>query len=153
MTTIQNIVFINGIYDVLCAASIKQIIYIPNFFEQTSSGLVHIQSSASHEYFTTLNNLHLSMYHNPQNVNKTLFALWIFANGIIRCSIKLVRIPSPLLRGASPFTNKSIAIVVALSYYIEAIFFACELILGNVIMYKAIFVIITSIILGYCVMV
>jgi hypothetical protein len=131
MTIIQDIVFINGIYDVLCAASIKQLIDIP-----------------------TLNNLHLSMYHNPQNVNKTLLALWIFANGIIRCSIMLVRIPpAPLLRGASLFTNKSIAVVVALSYYIEAIYFAGELILGNVIMDKAMFVIITSIILGYCVMV
>ena len=67
---LNQIIFINGIYDILCALSILGYINIP-----------------------ILNNLHLSMfieYDRRQNQKQKLFerilAYWIFTYGIIRIS-------------------------------------------------------------------
>lgn len=68
---LNQIIFINGIYDILCALSILGYINIP-----------------------ILNNLHLSMFieyeYRIQNQNQKLFerilAYWIFTYGIIRIS-------------------------------------------------------------------
>lgn len=63
---IQEIIFINGIYDILCALSILRYINIP-----------------------LLNTLHLSMFMKNQNqcpLFERILAYWIFTYGIIRLS-------------------------------------------------------------------
>jgi hypothetical protein len=63
---LTQIIFINGIYDILCALSILQYINIP-----------------------VLENIHLSMFIGYDNKNKLFercFAYWIFTYGMIRLS-------------------------------------------------------------------
>lgn len=62
----MNIYFINGIYDILCALGILQIIQIPFF-----------------------SSIHLSMfdkYITPNHIFERFLAYWIFTNGVIRIS-------------------------------------------------------------------
>lgn len=106
---IHAIIFANGIYDILCALSIKRLINFP-----------------------ILNELHLSMFRHRSNVNIDVLAVWIFANGMIRCSM-------------SEYTKQ----FVVLSYYLEAAIFTVELIRRNVFAEKTVFVIASSILLGY----
>lgn len=105
---LSTIVFANGIYDILCAISIclRPIVRIP-----------------------VLDELHLSLF--KRRPNPYHIALWIFVNGIVRCSQEI-----PLI---------------ALSYYIEAVLFAVEWMKNNVVVEKTVFVIASSVVLGYLV--
>jgi hypothetical protein len=79
-----------------------------------------------------LNNLHLSVIKNYTGNNflfERFYAYWIFTYGIIRLSNNIE--------------------LISLSYFIEAIFFTNEYIIGTVYRDKAFFIIISSLILGY----
>ena len=69
MKPIQNIVFINGIYDILCAISILKIINIP-----------------------ILQTIHLQMFKNMNYdpLFERFLAYWIFTYGIIRLQYNLL---------------------------------------------------------------
>ena len=107
---LSTIVFANGIYDILCALSITRRIHIP-----------------------VLNKLHLSLF--KRRPNPDYLALWIFVNGIVRCSIY----------------NRQAITLITLSYYIEAVLFAVEWMKNNVVVEKTVFVIVSSVVLGYLV--
>jgi len=109
------IIFANGIYDIICAFSIANIIPPPLIF-------------------TLASRLHLSMFKSPPN--KMLLATWILINGIIR--------------SVQYYYQSYISIrIVQLSYFVEAGVFTVELLQNNVIPEKAIFVITSSLLLGF----
>jgi len=67
---ISYIIKINGVYDILCAISMLNIVYIP-----------------------VLDNLHVIMFNkNEDPITKRMFAYWIFTYGIIRLhdNVKMV---------------------------------------------------------------
>lgn len=79
-----------------------------------------------------LNNLHLSVIKNYSGDNELFerfYAYWIFTYGIIRLS-----------------NNNEL---ISYSYFIEAIFFTNEYIIGTVYEDKVIFIVILTLILGY----
>jgi len=79
-----------------------------------------------------LDNLHLSVIKKQIDTNimfKRVFAFWLITYGIMRLSAN----------------NK----MIAFSYFIEAAFFTNEYFLGTVIEIKALFIIITSVLLGF----
>jgi hypothetical protein len=79
-----------------------------------------------------LNNLHLSVIKNYSGDNdlfERFYAYWIFTYGIIRLSNNIE--------------------LISYSYFIEAIFFTNEYIIGTVYKDKVIFIVISSLFLGY----
>ncbi len=105
----MNIFFINGIYDILCALCILQIIKLP-----------------------FLSTIHLSMFDKYIKTNRKFerfLAYWILTNGIIRiCDDN---------------------ILIAYSYYGEAFVFFNEYLHYSVYSEKALFVILSSLLLGH----
>jgi hypothetical protein len=77
-----------------------------------------------------ISNLHLSMIKkNKNDITKRFFAYWIFTYGIMRLS-----------------NNK---LIIASSYFIEALFFTNEFCYGTLYIDKGSFVIFSSLLLGF----
>jgi hypothetical protein len=107
------LIFVNGIYDLLCAVAI---LLFPN---------------------TLIGKLHLSIFNKNIHchVNIRLLAYWIITYGYIRLFILQ--------------QSKCINILVALTYFIEAIAYVYEDIYYNTtIKYKTAFISISSLIIG-----
>ena len=98
---------LNGAYDILCAISILNLMYIP-----------------------FLRDIHLSMIQPPiqDPIVERFFAYWIFTYGIIRLHDNTA--------------------LISYSYYIEAFFILNEYIHTSICPEKAIFIVITSLLLG-----
>jgi hypothetical protein len=109
--TISLIILANGIYDIICAMSIANIVRSPRISE-----------------------LHLSIFRTPPD--RTLLATWILLNGIIRTSQYYYQTSIPINQ------------LVQLSYFVEAFVFIMEFLLNNAVETKAIFVIVSSLLLG-----
>ena len=60
-STLQNIILLNGIYDILCAFSILRVIYVP-----------------------FLDKIHISMFNEYDSNLQRILAYWIFTYGMIR---------------------------------------------------------------------
>jgi hypothetical protein len=104
---LNDIIKINGIYDILCSLCLFKMFHIP-----------------------ILCDLHLSMFIEPPKESfQILLAVWILTNGIIRLG-----------------ENKN---WIVSSYYLESLYFTVEYINERVYEEKALFVILSSFLLGY----
>ena len=104
---LSTIIKLNGIYDILCAASISKYISIPLF-----------------------NTLHISVFNYALcKKERNYLAGWVCLNGLVRLS--------------------NLRKWIILSYIVEACVFIGALFLQRVYFWKAFFIIVTSLLLGY----
>lgn len=113
MLILKWFVFLNGIYDILCAISIL-------LFSNTPLGKIHL--------LIFKENIH-------NQINNRLLAYWIITYGCIRLFILQ--------------QNKTINILIAITYFIEAFVYIYECESHNTtIKYKSVFVLLLSLIIG-----
>jgi hypothetical protein len=127
-------IFVNGIYDLLCAVGI---LFYPN---------------------TIIGNIHPSVF-NPDarmrkyaqedcagQLNKRLLAYWLITYGSIRCFILH---ENKTIKCFILHENKTINLLIALSYFIEAFAYGYEYIYyKTTIKYKVIWISLSSITIG-----
>lgn len=150
---LKSFIFINGIYDLLCAVSIL-------FFPNTIIGNIHPsifnkeikchhRHNHNHSQITNIiqpladtrilkeDYIQFSCDAKQQQLNNRLLAYWLITYGSIRCFILYEN------------KNKNINLLIALSYFIEAYAYGYEYIYyKTTIKYKVIFISLSSIIIG-----
>lgn len=142
---LKSFIFINGIYDLLCAVSIL-------FFPNTIIGNIHPSifnkeikchhhHNHNHSQITNiiqpLADTRILKFDAKQQLNNRLLAYWLITYGSIRCFILYEN------------KNKNINLLIALSYFIEAYAYGYEYIYyKTTIKYKVIFISLSSIIIG-----
>ena len=109
---ISLVIFLNGVYDILCSLCILKLIKIPflgNYYN--------------------LDNIHLSIIKDYNPMYERLLGHWVLTCGLIRIS--------------SDYK------LISYSYIIEAVYFLSEYFHNNIHFINGLFVVTTSVILGY----
>ena len=125
-------VFVNGIYDLLCAVAIL-------FYPNTIIGNIHPSIFNSCHHLRALQpDARMHKYAQSScagQLNNRLLAYWLITYGSIRCFIL--------------HENKTINLLIALSYFIEAFAYGYEYIYyKTTIKYKVVWISLSSLIIG-----
>lgn len=130
MNLILLIIFVNGIYDLLCAVAIL-------FYPNTIIGNIHPSIFNSHPR-ARQPDARMRKYAQEDcadQLKNRLLAYWLITYGSIRCFIL--------------HENKTINLLIALSYFIEAFAYGYEYIYyKTTIKYKVVWISLSSLIIG-----